>query len=46
MNEADTCRKFVVSKLQPAGRIAGEVDALKRQPAGTAALDKTFKGES
>ncbi len=50
MNEADTCRKFVVPKLQPAGRVAGEVDALKHLQAGTAAeptvLDKTFKGES
>ena len=49
--EADTCRKFVVPKLDA---LQAEVDALKRLQAETAAeldallpaiLDKAFKGE-
>ena len=54
--EADTCRKFVVPKLQAAGwdALQAEVDALKRLQVEAATeldallpaiLDRAFKGE-
>lgn len=44
MNEADTCRKFVVSKLQAAGW-DNEPHSIAEQRTVPAILDRAFKGE-